>query len=122
VPGEKNCCRSGAPPIKKDDQLNFFQALEKNALLEFPVDPQGGGYDGFIKDRERAIEQVNQRFGTMIGESVRLKFFGFDDELEGKLVLDTLLIPEARGEDVPLRIGRATFDLRDVERCTLLER
>ncbi len=38
---------------------------------------------------------------------------------ERKLMLDTLLFPESRGDDVPLRIGRTAFDLRDVEQCFL---
>jgi len=99
--------------------MNFFQTLEKDERLDFPIDPEGKGYDGFVDEREKAIEQVNRRFGAMIGEIVRLKFFGFDDELKGKLMLDTLLFPESRGDDVPLRIGRAAFDLRDVEQCFL---
>ena len=103
--------------MQNDDQMNFFQTLEKDERLDFPVDSEGRGYDEFAEDRERAIEQVNRRFGAMIGENVQLNFFGFDDELSGKLMLNTLLLPESRGDDVPLRIGRATFDLRDVERC-----
>jgi len=103
--------------MKNADQMNFFQTLEKDERLDFPLDPQGRGYAGFVDDREKAIAQVNRRFGAMIGENVRLKFFGFDDELKGKLMLDTLLLPESRGDDVPLRIGRASFDLRDVEYC-----
>ena len=102
------------------EQLSFDLSGSGNAGMEFPVDPKGGGYDGFSKTREQAIERVNQRFGAMIGERVRLGFFGFDDELEGKLTLNTLLLPEAKGDDVPLRLGRATFDLRDVEHCIRL--
>lgn len=103
--------------MQNDDQMNFFQTLEKDERLDFPLDPQGRGYGCFVEERKTAIEQVNKRFGAMIGENVRLKFFGFDDELKGKLMLDTLLLPESRGDDVPLRIGRASFDLRDVEYC-----
>jgi len=103
--------------MQNDDQMNFFQSLEKDERLDFPVDPLGRGYDEFAEDRERAIEQVNTRFGAMIGENVRLNFFGFTDELTGKLMLNTLLIPESKKDDVPLRIGKYPFDLRDVENC-----
>jgi len=110
--------------MQNDDQMNFpfdsaqdRQTLEKDERLDFPLDPEGRGYDGFVEDRERAIEQVNKRFGAMIGENVRLKFFGFDDELSGKLMLNTLLLPESKNDDVPLRIGKYPFDLRDVENC-----
>ncbi len=106
--------------MQNDDQMNFFQTLEKEEKLDFPVDPEGKGYQIFAEDRERAIEQVNKRFGAMIGENVRLNFFGFTDELIGKLILNTLLLPESKKDDVPLRIGRATFDLRDVEKCARL--
>ncbi len=103
--------------MQNDDQMNFFQTLEKEEKLDFPVDPEGRGYDEFAEDRERAIEQVNKRFGAMINENVRLNFFGFADELTGKLMLRELLIPDKLSDAVPLQLGRAKFDLRDVENC-----
>ncbi len=105
--------------MQNDDQIDFFQSLEKEETLDFPIDPDEKGYQFFAEDRERAIAQVNKRFGAMIGENVRLNFFGFTDELTGKLMLNTLLIPESKKDDVPLRIGRAKFNLRDVENCIL---
>ncbi len=103
-----------------NEQMTFdLSGQTGERLLEFP--PQtGDGYDDFAKNREQAVSRVNQRFGAMIGERVRLKFFGFDDELKGKLMLNTLLLPKTKGDDVPLRIGRAAFDLRDVEHCIRL--
>jgi len=46
-----------------------------------------------------------------------LKLVGWDEEFEGRLLLDTLLLPQSKKDEVPLRIGRVTFDVRDIERC-----
>lgn len=101
-------------------QMTFDLSDSANDGMEFPIDPKGRGYHEFAQTREQAIERVNQRFGAMIGECVRLNFLGFDDELKGKLMLNTLLLPKSRKDEVPLRIGHATFDLRDVEHCIRL--
>jgi len=103
--------------MQNDDQMSFFPTLEKDERLDFPHDPQGRGYEFFISERKNAIERISKKFGVLVDEKVRLKLFGWDEEFAGKLVLNTLLLPESRGDDVPLRIGRVTFDLRDVEHC-----
>lgn len=46
-----------------------------------------------------------------------IKLFEWDEEFTGKLILNTLLLPESKKDEVPLRIGRVTFDLRDIEHC-----
>ena len=104
--------------MKKDGQLGFdFSPPATDELPEFPHDPKREGYEFFVAEREAAIERINQRFGAMVHQEVRLKLFGWDDEFKGKLMLDTLLLPESKKDEVPLRIGRVTFDLRDVEHC-----
>ncbi len=85
-----------------------------------PPDRGGAGYDRFAADREQAVKLLNHRFGLMLNQQVRLKLKWSDGELTGKLTLNTLLLPESKKEDVPLRIGTATFDARDIERCTRL--
>lgn len=96
------------------EQLGF--EFEESPL-ELPVDPQGKGYDAFARDRESAIAKLNERFGVLIGQRVRIKLFGWDEEVVGLLVPDGLLLPESKKAEVPLRIGRVTFDVRDIEHC-----
>ena len=98
------------------EQLSFdFSTQPSDALPEFPHDPQEKGYQFFAKEREEAIQQLSRRFGVILADSVRVKLFGWDDEFTGKLHLNTLLIPESRKDEVPLRIGNVTFDVRDIE-------
>ncbi len=104
--------------MKNGDQLDFdFLPPADDALPEFPHDPLGRGYDHFVKERKAAIERLNKKFGVLLKEKVRLKLFGWDEEFTGNLMLNTLLLPESKKDEVPLRIGRVTFDLRDIEHC-----
>jgi len=104
--------------MKNDSQLDFdFAPKGDDALPEFPHDPQGRGYDHFVKERKAAIDRLRKKFGVLLEEKVRLKLFGWDEEFTGKLMLNTLLLPESKKDDVPLRIGRVSFDLRDIEHC-----
>lgn len=107
--------------MKNNDQLDLdFSAPADDALPEFPHDPQGRGYGFFVEERKEAIERLSQRFGVLLEEKVRLKLRGWDEEFTGKLMLNTLLLPESKRDDVPLRIGRVTFDLRDIEHCMVM--
>jgi hypothetical protein len=107
--------------MKNDGQLGFdFSPKADDALPEFPHDFQGRGYEFFVSERKNAIERLRKKFGVLLDEKVRLKLFGWDEEFTGKLLLNTLLLPESKRDEVPLRIGRVTFDLRDIERCSRL--
>jgi hypothetical protein len=104
--------------MEQKNQLDFdFSSPADDALPEMPRDPLGRGYDHFVKERKAAIERIKKRFGVLLEENVRLKLCGWDEEFTGKLKLNTLLLPESKKDEVPLRIGRVTFDLRDIERC-----
>ncbi|MCU0857855.1 MAG: hypothetical protein MUC65_05555 [Pontiellaceae bacterium] len=104
--------------MENDGQLDFdFSPPADDALPEFPRDPLGRGYKQFVKERKAAIERLSKKFGVMLEEKVRLKLIGWDEEFTGRLMLNTLLLPESKKDEVPLRIGRVTFDLRDIERC-----
>lgn len=108
--------------MKNNNQLGFdFSPPADDVLPEFPHDPQGRGYDLFAKERKAAIERLRKKFGVLLEEKVRLKLIGWDEEFTGKLMLNTLLLPESKKDEVPLRIGRVTFDLRDIERCFRVE-
>jgi len=104
--------------MKNDGQLDFdFSPKADDALPEFPHDPLSRGYDAFVSERKLAIERLSKRFGVLLEEKVRLKLLGWDEEFTGKLMLNTLLLPESKKDEVPLRMGRVTFDLRDIEHC-----
>ncbi len=108
--------------MKNSTQLGFdFAVSADDGLPEMPHDPQARGYQFFVKDREHAMERLKKRFNVMLNETVRLKLFGWEQEFTGQLKLNTLLIPESKKDDVPLRIGRVTFDLRDIEYCICTE-
>jgi hypothetical protein len=106
------------PDMRNGSQLDFdFSPPADDRLPEFPHDPQGRGYEFFVSERKSAIERLSKKFGVLLDEKVRLKLFGWDEDFTGKLILNTLLLPESKKDEVPLRIGRVTFDLRDIERC-----
>lgn len=108
--------------IRKEEQLGFdFGAAAADPPPELPRDPAQRGYLGFEREHREAVARINQRFGTMLEKRVRLKLYVWDKEYRGRLVLNALLLPESRKDEVPLRIGKITFDLRDVEYCFLDE-
>ena len=108
--------------MDNSNQLDLdFSPPAADALPEFPHDPLGRGYDHFANERRTAVDRLKKRFGVMLEEKVRLKLFGWDEEFRGRLLLHTLLLPESKKDEVPLRIGRVTFDLRDIERCVRIE-
>jgi hypothetical protein len=100
------------------NQLDFdFSSPADDVLPEMRKDPEQKGYFCFESEQARAVERLNKKFGMMLGQQVRLKLIGWEEEFTGKLMLDTLLLPESKKDEVPLRIGRVTFDLRDIEHC-----
>ncbi len=101
--------------MNKHQQLGFdFE--DKDRLEEYAA-RAGNGYDAWAAERQAAINEVNRRFGAMINRRVRLKLWCSREEYQGKLLLNSLLPPMSKDECVPLRIGRATFYLNDVEYC-----
>jgi hypothetical protein len=103
---------------KTTEQLGFnFDEAKTDNLLELPIDPQARGFSSFVSDREKGIAQINEKFGVMINHNVRLKLQGWEEEFVGKLLLNDLLLPKSKKDEVPLRIGRITFDVRDIEYC-----
>ena len=94
-----------------------------NGQLCFDFNPTGDadGYQAFDAGRDKAMRLVEDRFGLILNQRVRVRIKGWDDEFEGKLVLDQLMIPETRREALRLRIGKVTFDFADLEFCARLE-
>ncbi len=96
-------------------QLDFdFTA---NDPLEFPRDLGEAGYFQFHSEQRQAIQSLEQKFGVVLNRRVRLRLHGWNEEFEGKLVLDTLLPPRSRMEGLRLRLGKIAFDYTDIESC-----
>ncbi len=75
------------------------------------------GYEAFVESREKALRELEARYGLILNKQVRLRLRGWDEEFKGKLVLNQLLVPANRKEALRLRIGFVTFDYADIEMC-----
>jgi hypothetical protein len=107
-------------------QFDFDQpAPEKErasgTVIELPHDSAARGYTTFKSEQAAAICELEERFGLILNKHVRLRLFGWDEEFEGKLLLDQLLPPPSRREGLRLRIGKVSFDAADIECCVRLE-
>jgi hypothetical protein len=100
------------------DQLDFDFVADD--LLEFPRDLGEEGWFQFHSEQKQAIRRVEQKFGIQLNRRVRLRLRGWDEEFEGKLVLDSLLIPPPHAETIRLRLGRVTFENTDIDYCHVL--
>jgi uncharacterized protein (DUF924 family) len=97
------------------NQLDFDFAADD--LLEFPRDLGEEGWFQFHSEQKQAFARVEEKFGIVLNRKVRLRLRGWDGEFEGKLVLDSLLLPPPHAETVRLRLGRITFENTDIELC-----
>lgn len=100
-------------------QLDFNFAADD--LLEFPRDLGEEGWFQFHSEQKQAIQALERRFGIAINKRVRIRLDGTDDVLEGKLVLDSLLLPSPTEETIRLRLGKAVFENTDIEYCESME-
>lgn len=90
------------------------------ASEQMGFDFEGEGQDGLLAFQEevrRETERINRQFGIFLNERVRVTLRGWDEEFEGKLLLNSLVWPERKTDEVPLRIGKITFDAADIESC-----
>jgi len=101
------------------DQLDFNFAADD--LLEFPRDLGEEGWVQFLSEQKQSFERVEEKFGITLNKRVRLRLRGRDEEFEGKLVLDTLLLPPPQAETIGLRIGRVSFENTDIDYCHTLD-
>lgn len=74
----------------------------------------------FHSEQREAIQSLEKRFGVVLNHRVRLRLRGWDEEFEGKLMLESLLAPSPREKSLRLRLGKITFDNTDIEYCTRL--
>ena len=97
------------------NQLDFN--FSSDDLLEFPRDLGEEGWFQFLSEQKEAFQRVEKKFGIILNRQVRLRLRGWDEEFEGKLVLDALLLPSPAAETVRLRLGGMTFENTDIEYC-----
>ena len=109
--------------LQFDFERSGRQPTEQNGArpMELPRDPAARGYSAFTSEQVAAINELEQRFGLILNKNVRLKLIGWDEEFEGKLVLDQLLPSADRQEGLRLRIGTVSFDNTDIEFCSRVE-
>ncbi len=101
------------------NQLDFNFAADD--LLEFPRDLGEEGWFQFHSEQKQAIQALERRFGITLNKRVRLRLVDLEGELEGKLVLDSLLVPSPAEESIRLRLGTAVFESSDIEYCERME-
>lgn len=90
-------------------------------LLELPRDLGETGYFQFSSERRQAIRALAEKFGVAINQRVRLRLRRSNEDLEGKLMLDTLLLPSLYDKTIVLRLGNVIFENTDIEQCLLLD-
>ena len=101
------------------NQLDFNFAADD--LLEFPRDLGEEGWFQFHSEQKQAFQILDRRFGIALNQYVRLRLQSRDEEVEGKLVLDSLLLPSPADDVIRLRIGRLVFDSSQIEYCEPLD-
>jgi len=100
-------------------QLDFNFAADD--LLEFPRDLGEEGWFQFHSEQKQAFQALNRRFGIALNRPVRVRLQGQDAEIEGKLVLESLLLPSPSDESIRLRLGKMVFDSSQIEHCERLD-
>jgi len=85
-----------------------------------PSDPAERGYHSFTSEQTAALQALEQQFGLILNQRVRVTLFGVPAEFVGKLMLAQLLPFTSGDGHVRLRIGAAEFDDTDIESCVRL--
>ena len=100
-------------------QLDFNFAADD--LLEFPRNLGEEGHYLFLSEQQHAIRALAEKFGIALNQRVRLRLVGWDEEFEGKLMLDSLIVLPLSEKTIRLRLGRLTFDNTHIERCRTID-
>ena len=101
------------------EQLDFN--FEEDDLLEFPRNLGEEGHYLFLSEQQHAIRILSEKFKIPLNQRVRLRLLGWDEEFEGKLMLDSLIVPSPSEKTIQLRLGRLTFDNTHIERCCTID-
>lgn len=108
-----------APMDEPKDQLDFNFAADD--LLEFPRDLGEEGWFQFNSEQKAAFQRVEEKFHIVLNRRVRLRLRGRDEDFEGKIILDSLLMPAPGAETIQLRIGKVSFENTDIDFFQTLE-
>ena len=79
------------------------------------------GWFQFTNERKAALLRVEKNFHIVLNQRVRLRLRGRDEEIVGKIVLDSLLFPSSAAEVIELRIGNISFVNTDIDEFQPLE-
>ena len=101
------------------NQLDFNFAADD--LLEFPRDLGEEGWFQFHSEQKQAFLILDRHYGIALNQRVRLRLQCLEEVLEGKLVLESLLLPSPSDESIRLRLGRRVFDSSEIESCERLD-
>ncbi len=94
-------------------QLDFDFAADD--LLEFPRDLGEEGWFQFHVEQKLLLQRIERKFGLALNRRVRLRLRGWDEEIEGRLVLDSVPFPSPCDDTLRLRLGRVAFENTDIE-------
>lgn len=100
--------------------MNNNQPVERVAESALPSNNDGTGYVKFQAEQAEFFRELENRFGIILNRRVRVKLKDMDREFEGKLVMDQLLPPASRKEELRLRVGSIDFNFTDIEHVILL--
>lgn len=98
-----------------DDQMNFDFSADD--LLEFPRDIGETGYYRFHYEQRQACRELEQRFGLVLNQPVRVRLKGRSDEVLGRLLPVTYLEETSSGP-LPLRLGDMIISHEEIDACT----
>ena len=101
------------------NQLDFNFVADD--LLEFPRDLGEEGWFKFHSEQKQAIQALERRFGVVLNKPVRLRLKGWVEELEGKIVPESLLMPAPSANSIHLRMEPFEFESSEIEFCQLLD-
>ncbi|HSR88075.1 MAG TPA: hypothetical protein VLL07_03905 [Pontiella sp.] len=100
------------------NQLDFNFAADD--LLEFPRDLGEEGWFQFHSEQKQAFQVLDRHYGIALNQRVRLRLKDRETDLEGKLVLDSLLLPAPSEKSIRLRLGKVVFDSSEIRYCERL--
>lgn len=87
-----------------------------------PQDNDGTGYAKFQAEQAEFFRELEDQFGIILNRRVRVKLKNLDREFEGKLVMDQLLPPASRKNELRLRVGSIDFDYTEIEHVVVLDK
>ncbi len=78
------------------------------------------GYENFLLERKRLKESIRQEWSVPLDKTVRIRLYGFDEDIEGKLETAGYPTKISKKNPLPLKVGKIEFLSTDIERCAVL--